>query len=165
MNRLKNLNKNFILPVTILCIISSSYTCVPKPSGGFPATENYTIHIITQEEWGGIDIPEDLDISPVKHSPKLLTLHHGGVDWKEGTDPNVYLRDLQAWSRSEKQWIDIPYHYMIDLEGRIYEARDPYYSGDTNTTYNPEGHLLTCLMGNYENQKPSVFQDQGYPQV
>ncbi|MFC1555904.1 N-acetylmuramoyl-L-alanine amidase [candidate division KSB1 bacterium] len=118
----------------------------------------YSIHIITQEEWGGREISEELNITPVAHELKVLTLHHGGVDWKEGTDPKEYLINLQSWSRSEKQWIDIPYHFMIDIDGKIYEARNPLYSGDTNTTYDPNGHLLTCLMGNYENRKPTVEQ-------
>ncbi len=70
----------------------------------------------------------------------------------------LYLRNLQNWSRNEKNWIDIPYHYMIDLQGRVYEARPLAFPGDTNTTYNPRGHALICVMGNYENQ--TISEDQ-----
>jgi hypothetical protein len=47
---------------------------------------------------------------------------------------------------------------MIDLDGRIYEARPIQYPGDTNTTYDPRGHALICVMGNYENQ--TLSEDQ-----
>ncbi len=49
--------------------------------------------------------------------------------------------------------MDIPYHYMIDLKGNIYETRPLKYPGDTNTDYDVRGHALICVMGNYEVQK------------
>jgi hypothetical protein len=54
--------------------------------------------------------------------------------------------------------MDIPYHFMIDIKGNIYEGRSLDYPGDTNTNYNPERHLLICLMGNYEVQKVNEIQ-------
>ena len=42
---------------------------------------------------------------------------------------------------------------MIDLQGKIYEARPINLPGDTNTDYDPTGHALICVLGNYENQK------------
>jgi len=65
---------------------------------------------------------------------------------------------LQKWSRSEKKWIDIPYHFMIDLDGKIYEARPINLPGDTNTEYDPTGHALIEVMGNYEIQEFSENQ-------
>src|SRR3954467_7026796 len=71
-----------------------------------------------------------------------ITLHHQGEPFKPGTDPQAYLRKLQSWSRSTKHWADIPYHYIIDLDGRIYAGRDIDYAGDTNTEFDPMGHAL-----------------------
>jgi hypothetical protein len=67
---------------------------------------------------------------------------------------------LQKWSRAEKDWIDIPYHYMIDLKGNIYEARPINYPGDTNTEYDPSGHALIEIMGNYEIQEFTELQQE-----
>jgi N-acetyl-anhydromuramyl-L-alanine amidase AmpD len=52
----------------------------------------------------------------------------------------------------KKRWPDLPYHFKIDFKGRIYRGREIRYAGDTNTAYNPLGHALICLMGNYERQ-------------
>lgn len=58
----------------------------------------------------------------------------------------------------EKGWPDIPYHFKIDFAGRIYRGRELRFAGDTNTSYNPVGHALICLMGNYERQVPNQKQ-------
>ena len=47
------------------------------------------------------------------------------------------------------------YHFIITPDGTIYEGRDYHYMGETNTKYNPLGHLLICCEGNYDLQKPS----------
>ena len=58
----------------------------------------------------------------------------------------------------ERNWWDVPYHYLLDLEGRIFEGRDWRYQGETNTTYNPGGHFLISVIGNYERQEPTRAQ-------
>ncbi len=55
-------------------------------------------------------------------------------------------------------WIDIPYHYVIDLNGTIYRGRDIAFAGDTNTTYDPAGHALIEVVGNYEEIEPNAAQ-------
>ncbi len=110
--------------------------------------------IIPRKAWGWK--PPTFTLKPQKI--KRITIHHSGILFKKDEDPIKYLRHLQEWSRTEKHWMDIPYHYMIDLNGNIYEARELKYPGDTNTTYNPRGHALICVMGNYEIQKPTQRQ-------
>jgi hypothetical protein len=81
-----------------------------------------------------------------------ITIHHGGEDFASDKDVLDYLPTFLKWCREEKKWIDIPYHFMIDLQGNIYEARPINLPGDTNTSYDPTGHALICVLGNYENQ-------------
>jgi hypothetical protein len=38
----------------------------------------------------------------------------------------------------------------MDLDGGIYEGRDYHYMGETNTSYDPGGHFLISIIGNYE---------------
>ncbi len=126
--------------------------------GGSEETEEssktYRIHIVSSEEWGGTDHQGEYKMQ----IPEFITVHHSGEDWDRNRDPREFLVNLQKWSRSEKEWIDIPYHYVIDFDGNIYAARNPDYPGDTNTDYDTEGHLLTCLIGNYENLIPNDNQ-------
>ncbi len=109
------------------------------------------LKVISRSDWGW----QPLDKGLPQHSINKITIHHGGEEFAEDKDMIQYLRNLQSWSRSEKKWIDIPYHFMIDLKGNIYEARPINYPGDTNTDYDVTGHALICVVGNYEVQKLS----------
>lgn len=110
-----------------------------------------TLELVTRTDWGWVE-PADTIIFHEPHEIEYVTIHHGGEDFPEDKDVIKYLIGLQSWSRSSKGWMDNPYHYMIDLKGNIYEARKIKYPGDTNTSYDPRGHALICVMGNYENQ-------------
>jgi hypothetical protein len=89
-----------------------------------------------------------------------ITLHHEGSPepLRPEDDPVAKLRGLQSWGASDRNWWDVPYHFLIDLDGRIYEGRDWHYMGETNTTYDPRGHLLISILGNYNRQEPTQAQ-------
>ncbi|TFW27487.1 peptidoglycan recognition protein family protein [Massilia horti] len=111
--------------------------------------------IVAVPDWGGTAADATL---ARKHTITHITLHHQGEPFKPGTDPVKYLRNLQSWSRTTKHWLDIPYHYVIDLDGRIYEGRNIAYAGDTNTEYDPLGHALIEVVGNFEDVEPNQKQ-------
>ena len=96
----------------------------------------------------------------VPHRITHVTLHHTGSPepLKPTDDPREKLRGLQSWGARDRNWWDVPYHYLIDLEGRIYEGRDWHFMGETNTTYDPEGHFLISIIGNYGRQEPTQAQ-------
>ena len=111
--------------------------------------------IVPVSTWGGS--PADA-AKARRHAISQITLHHQGEPFKPGTDPQAYLRRLQSWSRTSKGWLDIPYHYVIDLDGRVYEARNIDFAGDTNTDYDPSGHALIEVVGNFEEVEPNQQQ-------
>ncbi len=122
-----------------------------------PGNETAQPDIISVAQWGG----EKVDMSKTgvrPHVPKFITLHHGGVAFLRDKDPKQYLRNLQSWSRGTRMWADIPYHYLIDLDGNVYEGRDVNYAGDTNTEYDPSGHALIVVLGNFEEVDPNSAQ-------
>jgi hypothetical protein len=112
------------------------------------------VDVVPRAAWGWVDSGDSLP----EHTISRITIHHGGVAFDDARDPAEYLRALQAWSRREKEWIDIPYHYVIDLDGRIYEARPIRFPGDTNTSYDPTSHALIEVLGNYDNRELSDAQ-------
>jgi hypothetical protein len=89
-----------------------------------------------------------------------ITLHHEGSakPLLRSDDPVAGLRALQSWGERDRNWWDVPYHYLIDLDGHVYEGRDWHYMGETNTTYDPSGHLLISILGNYNLQEPTPAQ-------
>lgn len=122
--------------------------CATRPAANDPV-------VVAVADWGGT--PADANKAR-RHTITHITLHHQGEPFKAGTDPRQYLRNLQQWSRNSKGWLDIPYHYIIDLEGRVYEGRDLAYAGDTNTEYDPGGHALIEVVGNFEEVEPNRAQ-------
>jgi N-acetylmuramoyl-L-alanine amidase len=105
-------------------------------------------------DWGGVaTAPPD-----VAQPLTRLTVHHQGERWNAGADVPAYLRRLQSWSRQARGWVDIPYHYIVAPDGQVYAARPVTIAGDTNTSYDPRGHLLVMLLGNFEEQEPTPEQ-------
>jgi hypothetical protein len=96
----------------------------------------------------------------VPHRIERITLHHTGSaePLRASDDPARILRNLQAWGARDRNWWDVPYHFLIDLDGRVYEGRDWRFMGETNTAYDPAGHFLISVIGNYELQEPTRAQ-------
>lgn len=96
----------------------------------------------------------------VPHTINKITLHHSGSSepLRAEDDPVEILNALFEWGAEDRNWWDLPYHYLIDLDGNIYEGRDPKYAGETNTRYDPRGHLLISVIGNYNQQEPTDAQ-------
>ncbi len=112
------------------------------------------IAIHSRDEWKSLSINSGY----TSHKIKFITLHHSGVVFKDDVAIPEYMRNIQKWSRSKKDWPDIPYHFLIDLKGKTWEGRPLQYKGDTNTEYDPTGHALISVIGNYEEQEISSEQ-------
>jgi hypothetical protein len=112
-------------------------------------------HIANATTAGGADMR-----LRIPHRITHVTLHHTGDSRPllPGDDPVQRLRGLQSWGASDRNWWDVPYHFLMDLEGRIFEGRDYHYMGETNTAYNPGGHFLISIIGNYGRQEPTPAQ-------
>jgi hypothetical protein len=110
--------------------------------------------IVSVDAWGGNAVAS----AAAPQRIGRITIHHQGEIWKQGADVEAYLRRLQQWSRLTRHWADIPYHYVIAPDGRIYAARPLEQAGDTNTEYDPRGHALVMLLGNFEEQQPTPAQ-------
>ncbi|HET9425558.1 MAG TPA: peptidoglycan recognition family protein [Gemmatimonadaceae bacterium] len=112
-------------------------------------------HVAASDTAGGADMR-----LRIPHRITHVTLHHTGdaQPLRPRDDPVARLRGLQSWGAADRNWWDVPYHYLLDLDGRIYEGRDWRYMGETNTTYDPGGHFLISVIGNYERQEPTPAQ-------
>lgn len=104
---------------------------------------------ITRQQWGSQPgpLPEDL-----RHTPSRVVLHHSGVVWKEGDDPFKKIRALQSWGQREKNWPDLPYHFLIAPDGQVFEGRDLHYRPESNTQYDLNGVINVELWGNFDEQ-------------
>lgn len=112
--------------------------------------------IIAHADWGAMKPAGPF----VPQQPHRITLHHEGVPFDSSMSAPDYLRHVQDWCINHRKWPDIPYHFLIDLEGNIYEGRPLSARGDTNTSYDPQDHALVALLGKYDagEQQPNQMQ-------
>lgn len=110
---------------------------------------NTGITIVPRNEWNAA-IPKPYR----QHTPVRITVHHEGTKLLPTDDAAKKIHNIQKWGMGpDRNWSDIPYHFLIAPNGTIYEGRDVYTVGETNTEYDPAGHLLICCLGNLEEQE------------
>jgi len=92
--------------------------------------------------------------------PVRITIHHEGEIFNPNKESAAqHIKKVQSWGMSEaRSWSDIPYHFIIDFDGNIYEGRNVFTAGETATEYDPEGHLLITCLGNFEEQQVTEKQ-------
>jgi len=88
-----------------------------------------------------------------------VSLHHTGVPWNGSPRPEQYLRNVQAFHVGpEREWEDIAYHFLVDLEGTAWAGRPPTVRGNPSIYYDPTGLVLICFLGDYGAQEPNEAQ-------
>ncbi|MBL7725472.1 MAG: N-acetylmuramoyl-L-alanine amidase [Chitinophagaceae bacterium] len=93
------------------------------------------------------------------HVPVRITVHHEGTQLLLTDDAAKKIKRIQTWGMGkDRNWTDIPYHFLIAPDGTIYEGRNVHTVGETATEYDPSGHLLITCLGNFEKQE--VFPEQ-----
>lgn len=106
-----------------------------------------------------------------KHTQPIrkITIHYTGVKKNSNLPLDRKLRGLFRFSSQQTTefkknlWGDIPYNYYIDLDGKLAGARDAAYQPDTNTNYNPDGHVTIVVEGDQTDnlspaQKAKLFK-------
>ncbi len=112
------------------------------------------IDVIGREGWGARP-PAGL-FHP--HRLQRMTVHHS-ASWAAGpASAPERIRGYQRLHQGQRGWADIAYHFLIDPGGNVYEGRPVFVRGDTATSYDPEGHFLVCLDGDFDRQSPTSEQ-------
>lgn len=119
--------------------------------------------MIEREGWGAA--PPVLAMRA--HRATKITVHHTGTPQRPDLSTVQKIKNLQLFSQREDKlaggrtkpaWADVPYHYYIGVDGQIAVGRDDGFTGDTNTEYDPTGHLLVVVEGNFENETVTPAQ-------
>ena len=92
------------------------------------------------------------------HSIVRLTVHHTAAPITDVSKAPRHILAHQTYHQKGKGWADIAYHFLVDPGGNIYQGRDPAVRGDTATNYDPTGHFLVCLDGDFDQADPSEEQ-------
>ncbi|WP_224744104.1 peptidoglycan recognition protein family protein [Pontibacter aquaedesilientis] len=142
--------------VILLVLVGAFFSC-QRPAAATEPLIPEGITYLTREAWGA-HAPV-LSMRP--HQLTRLTIHHTATSQLPDRTLADKLRSLQKFSQQESPladgrmkpaWADIPYHLYVDVHGEVGEARDLNYAGDSNTSYDPAGHLLIVVEGNFEKE-------------
>lgn len=144
-----------VVVTLILCACTGA-----QPRQLIPADQ---VQYVSRAEWGA-----NPPVSPMKaHTIERLTIHHTGTDQNFNRTVADKLRGLQLFSqrddslasgRRKPAWPDVPYHFYVGIDGVVGEGRDWRYAGDTNTEYDPAGHLLVVVEGNFQKDTLTTAQ-------
>lgn len=121
------------------------------------------LEILARSAWGA----QPPVAAMLRHTPRRITIHHTAVRQNPGRTLADKLKALQQFSQNpgvlgngkpKPAWPDVPYHYYIAADGAVAEGREIQFVGDTNTEYDPTGHALVVLEGNFEEEQPTPAQ-------
>lgn len=149
-------------PVVMGCTALAAWACSgtrPLPDALIPAD----VEFVSRAEWSA-----RAPVLPMQaHTLTRLTIHHTGTNQNFNRTVTDKLRGLQLFSqrddslasgRLKPAWPDVPYHFYVGVDGVVGEGRDWRYAGDTNTEYDPAGHLLVVVEGNFQKDTLTTAQ-------
>lgn len=85
---------------------------------------------------------------------QTLIVHHSSF---YEADVRATLLEVQRLHREDRHWADIGYHFLIDIDGTIYEGRDLGARG-VHTMGHNTGSAGLCLLGDYRFALPPQAQ-------
>lgn len=129
-------------------------TTQPATTTTQPAAGTLGLPVLEKAAWS--DTPDGVGFR-VQNQIDAITIHHTAVVLQDNRNAPDRFRQHEAYHRSQG-WPDIAYHLLIDRNGNVYEGRPLWAIGDTFTNYDPTGHFLPALEGDFDNQAPTEAQ-------
>ncbi len=133
---------------------ATTTTTQPAATTTQPATGTLGLAVLEKAAWS--DTPDGTGFR-VQNQINAITIHHTAVVLQDNRNAPNRFRQHEAYHRSQG-WPDIAYHMLIDRNGNVYEGRPLWAIGDTFTNYDPTGHFLPALEGDFDNQAPTEAQ-------
>ncbi len=137
--------------------------CVTAQAGRATAQEIAKPEIVSREAWGAL--PPNAALMQVQ-KPNEIIIHHTGERQQPKVSIEAKMRGLQNFGMkpgrvgllSKPAWGDLPYHFYIDVAGKIAEGRDIDYAGDATTNFDNDGRIQITVEGDFEREEPSKEQ-------
>lgn len=111
--------------------------------------------IIARSQWTRTGMARPREANPMNGITRI-TIHHDAIvstDIRSGADAARRIESIRR-SHVQRGWADIGYHYVIDPQGRVWEARTTSKQGAHVEDHN-EHNLGIVLMGNFSVHPPT----------
>ncbi len=116
--------------------------------------------IVSRAAWGALPPKTEL---MQEQKPAEIIVHHTGGSQQPKITLEAKMRGLQGFgmapgkvgSLSKPAWGDTPYHYYIDVSGRIGEGRDLNYAGDAVTNLDNDDRIQIVVEGDFDREQPT----------
>ncbi len=116
--------------------------------------------IVARSAWGAL--PPNMSLMQ-EQKPAEIIIHHTGEHQQPRVSLEIKLRGLQDFSMrpgkvgslSKPAWGDVPYHFYIDVSGRIGEGRDINFAGDAVTAFDNDDRIQIVVEGDFEKEEPT----------
>lgn len=115
----------------------------------------YPIDVISRLSWGATPAGD-----MASHDLRTMTIHHTASPEPNPADAAAQIWSHQQFHQGERGWADIAYHFLIGPTGEIYEGRHYSFAGETGTNYDPAGHFLVAIDGDFSGGSPNDAQIQ-----
>lgn len=145
-----------LMSLRILLVVFLSGFIAAQQSG-FAEVGSGNPQIIPQSAWskeGTKPLPERM--KPHSAGINSVVIHHTQSPNEIVAFQRARLVNVQRYHIVERNWGDVAYHYLIGSNGHIFEGRQAQYQGDSGTSYDLDGRLLVCLLGDFTKQLPEA---------
>ena len=85
-----------------------------------------------------------------------IVVHHTESQNEAVAMEQARLRSVRRFHMVDRGCGDVAYHYFVGSSGLVYEGRDFRFAGDSGTSYDIDGRLLICVLGNFTEELPSA---------
>jgi hypothetical protein len=138
-----------------LCLCEAGQTAQAIAQEKFQEPE-----IISRAAWGALPPKTDL---MQEQKPNEIIIHHTGVRQQPRVSIEAKMRGLQNFGMtpgragilSKPAWGDIPYHFYIDVAGKIAEGRDIDFAADNTTSLDNDGRIQITVEGDFDREEPT----------
>jgi hypothetical protein len=171
-NRISTKKKNSFWPALLLALGLGwmMYQFVKARTVSLDPSPPSRPRIVARADWGArtlnLSAPEEFGTFDPQTNPGGVLYYSSGLDGSLNTIvvhhsafSHASPAEIQGMQMDRRGFADVAYHFMIDLDGMIYEGRDIHLRGAHVQGFNT-GSVGVVLIGNFNDEEPTASQTE-----
>jgi hypothetical protein len=117
-------------------------------------------YVVTRAQWGA----RATGACGSTHNPRYLTVHHTATPNNDSLTPAARMRQMQAYHIDVNRWCDLGYHFVVGIDGKVYEGRPHGRTGAHVGNHNTN-NVGVSVVGTFVNFQPRQSQLDGLTEI